>query len=99
MASGCENKGGMVRRVNMSKARVVPLVPPLLPKPQFGHSVVTKRPLVEERQLPSLVNNKKQRLSDHRCVSRRFYHGCHVHFQGGGGPGGQPQCGQDALTG
>jgi len=63
MASGCENKGGMVRRVNMSKARVVP---PLLPKPQFGQSVVTKRPLVEERQLPSLVNNKKQRLSDHR---------------------------------
>ena len=47
MACGCENKVGMVGIVNMSKARVVPLVPPLL---------------------PSLVNNKKQRLSDHRCV-------------------------------
>ena len=78
MDCGCENKVSMVRRLNMSKARVVPLVPPLL---------------------PSLVNNKKQRLSDHRCVIKRLYNGCHVHFQGGGGPGGQRQCAQDALTG
>ena len=40
MAFGCENKGGMVRRVNMSKSKVVPLVPPLLPKPKFVNSGV-----------------------------------------------------------
>ena len=59
MAFGCENKGGMVRRVNMSKSKVVSLVPPLLPKPKFVNSVVAaKRSLAEERQ----------RLLDHRCV-------------------------------
>ena len=72
MASDCENKGGLVRRVNTSKTRVPPLVAPLLPKPEFvnrpggGGVVGGKRPLVEDRQLPSLSNKKKKRLSLHR---------------------------------
>lgn len=66
MASACERKGDMVRRVN-SKGKVGPLVAPLLPKPQFANNVTAKRPLVEERELPSIVK-KKQRLSDQREV-------------------------------
>ena len=73
MASDCENKGGLVRRVNSYKTRVPPLVAPLLPKPEFinrpggggGGGVVGKRPLFEDGQIPSLGNiNKKKRYAD-----------------------------------
>jgi len=67
MASNCENKGDVVRRVKRpaNRGNVIPLVTSLLPKPQFGNSDNVKRPLTIDN--PSSIC-KKQKLSDPREV-------------------------------
>ena len=81
MASDCENTVSLVRKVNTSKTRVLPLMSssrskrlptasnasPLLPKPQFtnSRSCDAKRPLMDDNLLPSL-GSKKQRVENVR---------------------------------